>query len=355
MENAIENTGSLSSEDGRASLPGSPTWFVTEPSVNAWITDTPLQYAPAYGPPVWVVLAYNDHRVANVASGAGWHGAKLGNEASFYYGWTWTCSLLSFADMDSSENTVDLMLPAGNWATFSFPTGSSISGVNYRNNTWLEKAGSSGNVTSLILHYPDGAQSTYGARDDINDPTYRTYYITARSDPAGNSTTFSYDTSHTYSAGYLLTTVTAADGATFTPHYDHSTYSDYVTSITTSYGPSVSFSYGDTDPNSVTYSDLCLTGITDAAGITSHIFYELTIGGYVTELITPNGTTLLTLFGNVGGADMGMFDRTVRITRPDLTQELYAQLNTYTAAMDWPDFAASQIPSNPNLKCTPST
>ncbi|HYV30030.1 MAG TPA: cysteine peptidase family C39 domain-containing protein, partial [Candidatus Binatia bacterium] len=92
MENGIENTGAISSEDGRASLPGSPKWFVTEPSVNLWVTDTPLQYAPAYGPPVWVVLAYNDHRVANVASGAGWHGAKLGNEANFYYGWTWTCS-----------------------------------------------------------------------------------------------------------------------------------------------------------------------------------------------------------------------------------------------------------------------
>ena len=197
------------------------------------------------------------------------------------------------------------MLPEGNWATFTFPPGSSISGVNYLNNLWLEKVGSSGNITSLILHYPDGPQSTYGVRDTSNDPNYRTYYISARSDVDGNSTTFSYD------AGYLLTTLSAADGATFTLHYNHPTYADYVTSITTSYGASVSVSYGETDPNNVTYSDFTLTGITDAAGIKSQIFYEQGFGGYASQIITPYGTTLLTLFGNAGGIDMGIFDRTV--------------------------------------------
>ncbi|MHB8521579.1 MAG: RHS repeat-associated core domain-containing protein [Limisphaerales bacterium] len=318
---------------------GMPRWLVTEPWVNLWVTDTPLQYTPAYGPGVSLVMAYNDHHVVSVNSGAMWHGAQFGNQVS-YYGYTWTCSLLSFADMDASEATIDLMMPAGNWVTFTFPSGSSVSSVNYYQNTWLEKAGSSGNITSLILHFTDGSQAIYGLRDDIHTPSYWTYFITSRTDPAGNGTQFSYD------ANFLLTTVTAADGASFTMHYNHPSYSDYITSISTSYGPSVSFSYGETDPNNVTYNSACLTGITDAAGITSHVFYEQTIGGYVSEMITPYGTTLLTLLGNIGGVDTGIFDRTVRITRPDGSQELYALLNTYTTGTDWPDFTAGQIPTS---------
>src|SRR5437667_3735916 len=108
----------------------------------------------------------------------------------------------------------------------------------------------------------------------------------------GKSTTFAYDTSHTYSAGYLLTNVTAADGASFTLHYDHPDFADYVTSITTSYSASISFSFGETDPNGNSYGSNILTGITDAAGMKSQLFYD---GFYanVSELITPYGTTLL--------------------------------------------------------------
>src|SRR5207249_4801916 len=169
------------------------------------------------------------------------------------------------------------------------------------------------------------------------------YYITARSDPSGNSTTFSYD------VNYLLTTVTAADGAAFTLHYNHPSYFNYITSITTSYGASASFSYGETDPNNVTYIDACLTGITDAAGIKSQIFYETYFGGYVSELITPYGTTLFTTLNtDQNGYPLTMFDRLVRITRPDATQEFYALLNDYTMS-DWPDFAPGQIPSNTPL------
>ncbi len=333
-----------------SSCTGMPNVFVTEAYLNLWVTDTPLQYTPAYGPAVWLVLAYNDRRVGNVVSGAYWHGAEFGNSIYSGFGWNygWSCSLLSFADLDSSENTVDLALPQGNWATFNFPPGSSVSSVNYYHNAWLEKVGSPGAITALILHYPDGSQSTYGVRDDINDPYYRTYYLTARSDPIGNSTTFAYDTSHTYSSGYLLTTVTAADGATFTLHYDPS-YTDFVTSISTSYGASVSFTYGEIDPDGNTYAVGALTGITDAAGIKSQVFYESYDGGYVRELITPYGKTAFTTYNvdDQTGYPLTMFDRLVRITRPDATQEFYALLNDYTLyGTDWPDFAPSQIPAN---------
>src|SRR5205814_1784011 len=58
---------------------GMPNYFVSDPFLNGWVSDIPLQYAPAYGPPVWVVLAYNERRYYNVVSGAFWHGAQFGS------------------------------------------------------------------------------------------------------------------------------------------------------------------------------------------------------------------------------------------------------------------------------------
>src|SRR5205823_3630251 len=142
-------------------------------------------------------------------------------------------------------------------------------------------------------------------------------------DPTGNATTFTYD------ANFNLTTVTAADGAAFTMHYNHLTYANYITSVTTSYGASVSFTYGGTDPNGNSYGDYFLTGITDAAGIFSQVFYGTvaSLSSFVSLLITPYGTTHFSTVGDSGSN--GVFDRTVRITRQDGTQEFYGMMNQY--------------------------
>src|SRR2546429_206689 len=71
----------------------------------------------------------------------------------------------AYAELDSSDNVADVMLPGKGWATFNFPVGSNSSSVNYRNNLWLEKMGPSGGVTNLILHYPDGASASYSVLD----------------------------------------------------------------------------------------------------------------------------------------------------------------------------------------------
>jgi len=196
---------------------------------------------------------------------------------------------MSFAELKNNEITVDLLLPQGGWATFTFPASSSVSDMNYRHNAWLEKVGSSGNFTSLILHHPDGSGATYGLRNDYFDPSYRVYYRTEAFDAAGNKTTFTYDTSFTSYFG--LTNVTAADGTSFTLQLDNQYYPNLpatVTNITSSYGASVSFRY--TVPN---YSDigLNLTNITDAAGISSTIGYASGLGRAVNQLVTPYGTT----------------------------------------------------------------
>lgn len=307
-----------------------PSWYVTEPYLNLWITDLPLTYTPGIGPRVDVHLSYHDRQVASLVSPHEWDGAQFGN-AKGTEG-VWTCSILSFAELSTDGFTVDLMLPAGGWAPFTFAVGSNRSAVNYQHNFWLEKILTSGAVTSLILHYPDGSQAIYGVYDKSDTSFGGVFYVTSMADPAGNQTTFAYD------ANFLLTTVTAADGATFTPHYNDSIYSDAITSITTSYGASVSFSYVDL------YGPI-LTSITDAAGISSQIVYEDEAGHSVKKLITPYGTTYLSTFGS-GGA-FGVFARTVNITNATGSQEFYGQINDYHPfGTDWPDWSTSIIPTN---------
>jgi hypothetical protein len=154
---------------------GMPRYFVTDPFCSLWIEDRPLHYESAYGPSVTVRLQYHERHYSSVVSELPWHGVRFGNGSGGSVG-AWYCSLSSFADLSGDEYTADVLMPEGGWATFDFPASSSISHMNYRKNAYLEKVGSTGNITSLILHRANGSGATYGIRDDIYDPSFRVYY-----------------------------------------------------------------------------------------------------------------------------------------------------------------------------------
>ena len=311
-----------------------PSWFISEAFQNLWITDTPMEYTPAYGPAVKLRLAHHERSQPSIVSWVSWQGAGVADGADD----GWSCSWLSFAELDDAEATVDLMMPAGGWATFVFPTNSAASSANYRNNTWLEKQGPSGGVTNLLLHFPDGSIATYGVLDTSTagaEGFAGLFYLSRMADPAGNATTFAYD------SNFYLTTVTAADGTAFTLQYGMAAaVAHLITGVTASYGNSVSFGQL-TNAWNLRYGGILLTNITDAAGISSQIGYQDGAdGGPVTQLITPYGTTsFLTTDA------YGVFDRTVQITNAVGTQEFYGLKNAYSGS-SWPDFAASQIPTN---------
>src|SRR5262249_16861818 len=130
---------------------GMPVLHVSDPYLNVWVEDTPLAYEPAYGPAASLHLAYHNRNYVSDISGLYWHGADLGTSNPLLG--VWACSWLSFAELASGDATVDLMLPAGGWATFTFPAGSTKSSINYQHNTWLEQFGPSGGVTNLVLHF----------------------------------------------------------------------------------------------------------------------------------------------------------------------------------------------------------
>jgi len=298
---------------------GSPAYFISQPYLNLWLEDVPLDYKTGgFGPNISLRIAYNFRRWESEVSGQTWQGTMVGD--------AWSCSWLSFAELDSSKDKVDLMLPGGGWATFNFQSGSSLSDVNYRHNLALEKVGTP-TVTSLVLRYPDGAQTTYGLVDTSDTSFSGLYYMTSSADPSGKSTTYSYD------SNFYLTGVTAADGTTFTVSPD-SWYANAIGSVTASYGASVTFTYA---------SYFELVGITDAAGISSQIAYDSGSSLAANAIVTCYGTTSFSSKGNAG--DYGIFDRTIEITNALGMKEFYAMMNSYPGN-DWPAFANGQIPSS---------
>ncbi|HEV2394899.1 MAG TPA: cysteine peptidase family C39 domain-containing protein, partial [Verrucomicrobiae bacterium] len=307
-----------------SSCGGMPIWFVTEPFVNVWLHDTPMQYQPAYGPVVQLGLSFHDRTAASRVSGAYWHGAQMGNNAGS--SGLWSCSFFSFVELSSDEYTADLMLPTGAWATFDFASGSSISSINYWHQIYLEKQGPAGAITNLVLHFPNGSQASYGLEDSSDTSYEGLFYMTQASDASGISTSFAYD------QNFYLTNVTAADGTTFSLQFTNNTASA-VTAVVASYGASVSFGYFD-------YYWPILTNLVDAAGLASQFVYTNAWGGPLSQLITPYGTTSF-----AENDSTGIFDRTVLVTNSLGQQEFYAQMNQYTNT-DWPDYATSQIPTN---------
>ena len=138
------------------------------------------------------------------------------------------------------------------------------------------------------------------------------FHLTALIDPTGNHVLFSYD------ANYYLTGVTAADLTTFSVNHTNVSNPDAITSVTSSYGASVYFTYD-------LVNGPVLTGLTDAAGIASQLTYaDAHSGGPVTQIIGPYGTASF-LTGNNNG-----FDRTVEATNNLGMKEFYASLSSFT-------------------------
>jgi RHS repeat-associated protein len=304
---------------------GAPYWTISEPYQNLWLYDTPLSYSPAYGPDVSFHIAYNGRRAAGPISTAYYQGARVGSK--------WTCSWLSHGELDASGNSAEVMLPVGGWALFTFSGGATNSSVNYKHNLTLEKMMQSSTVIGLRLKYRSGAFIDYTNKQST------VYFMTGRFDPAGNKASFTY-------SGNLLTNVTAADGVSFTLSYKHATDADIITSVSSSYGASVTLTHGETGPGAPDNYPWPqnLTTITDAEGITSHVWYPYP-ASQAGSIVTPYGTTRFEISWAMFVGDYGVFDRLTRVTHPDSSQEFFGLVNQY-AGMDFPAFANSQIPTN---------
>jgi RHS repeat-associated protein len=143
-------------------------------------------------------------------------------------------------------------------------------------NSQLVRIPASGPATSYVRNLPDGSQETYGLSNGATTAP-RIMFLTAITDPAGNTTTLNYDNM------FRLVSIVDAMGRTTTLKYQLTGYPLLITKVVDPFGRSSKLTY-DTDER--------LSSITDPIGITSTFTYGSGAEpNFVTALTTPYGTS----------------------------------------------------------------
>jgi RHS repeat-associated protein len=168
------------------------------------------------------------------------------------------------------------------------------------------------------ITYADGSTDTFTHFYSYTSGgfTYNSYFLTARSDPAGNALTFTYDPG----AGVKLLSVADADGNTNQLYYENGSFPYQITKVVSP----------DSRTNLLVYDDQgYLTNTTDCIGISCQFQYDTgTRRAWITNMVTPYGATGFAY----GGVDVNtnsfessgnVVNRYVTVTLPTGGRELY--------------------------------
>jgi len=320
---------------------GCTDWNVEAMVVGLSLHDTPVGYTPPVGPDMHVRLWYSQLDAMQPAS--------LSQMMYTNFGLRWTFNWLSYVTDDGcapapdcGPDTVTLYREGGGGEQFSLPCTKEVTGPPTDQSCVgiLEPPASStqiGQYSQSILTFEggevDGGTFDAGAtsllytlqRPDGSTATYTrltfgafNYFMTALSDPQGNTVTIHYDPSTT-----RIMSLNDAIGQTTTVCYSDSAspcaqptsgnpYNIYqVTQIIDPFNRSAFFQYDSSGR---------LTSITDVLGITSTYTYATTGDiDTVTSLQTPYGITTFT-YGtpsdNNSLSYCAQTDRFVQITEP---------------------------------------
>ena len=295
---------------------GMPTWHVSEPFLNLWLTDRPAVYTPAYGPAVDIQLTYRTR-----PDNAFWGMSHFGDG--------WRSVLLSYVDVEKpvrNGNTDDVYQypPSGGRVTFRVGPSQQTSAANYLNYDVMTLVYTNGtsSLISVEVARRDGSKLVYG-RPSSNG--YK-FFLTRVVDPQGLALTYTYCVPGigNCSADYpLVSTITDATGGV--THFYHEDAVD-VTAVTSIVLP---------DSNAVhfTYDDGLLTSITDAAGIASTISYDGAVRP--ASITTPYGTTSFEYISG-DGTSAGHPDRAVIVSEPEGKRQIYALVVDAQAVSGFP-------------------
>jgi RHS repeat-associated protein len=279
---------------------GMPVWSVSEPYISLWLHDEPLGYQPALGPRISFGLAFKQRE-----SNAGF------NPGFFSVGKRWDCSWLSYVTQDLNTNNV-VYLPGGGQTTF------------YTTNDYLTDTTLTGNITNgFTLSYPDGSKNVYGYIITNSSGTFLEAFLTQRLDAQSNKLTLNYTNYSLSSPDAQLLSVVDGDGRTNTIVYS----GNLISKVIDPFGRTNFLSYN---------SNGDLTNITDVAGNSTILYYDT--NDWVTNMVTPYGTTSFTIT-DTGTNQIAPYGRSVLVTRPDTSHELYLYkdsapgvTNTYPSA-----------------------
>ena len=270
---------------------GMATWSVSEPHMNLWIKDEPMAYDPPRGPRMSINMIYNQRNNITI------------DPLTFNFGPMWINQHLGWVTHDGEGNATHYS-PGGG----KFYSSAGISQANKYTHIRSSYTGPIANPTSWTMTYRDGSSETYAYKVTYSGASTR-YYLSSRSDGHNNALQLSY----TNDAGNIrLISLTDAIGLSTSFEYNATnTFTDNaVSKITDPFNNVVNLNYN---------SDGYLTNITDVVGLRSAFVYDNQ--GWITNLITPYGTTKFQLVGN--GSDPSATGRSVLVTHPDGGKEFF--------------------------------
>jgi RHS repeat-associated protein len=235
-----------------------PYWWVS-PQINLRLEDEPLGYQPALGPRISFQLSYRQRLTVPE------------DPTIFGVGTNWSTSFRSY-----------LYAPGNNFGAFEVYLHTGGAGyLAYDQNSAQTRDGSL--LTQITggcqIAYPDGSIAIYtNSFTDTNGDNL--LFMTSRTDPAGNTVSYSYVTN----AGvFQLNAVTDADGHATTLYYQNATFPSLITMVVDPFSRT----------NRLTYDGQgFLTNVVDVQGITNSFAYDYAGGrAWITNLTTPYGNT----------------------------------------------------------------
>lgn len=271
-----ENQGGSGDEDCPEGL---PEYSFNDFYAALVIKDSPLFYAPPYGPEVAVQLYYFDAgNFDNATSEAGHAGRKWFLAWRRYLENTATGSATPTIRMAKTDGRTEVLVADTN-------DPSQLSSTLTR--TQIEMTNDAqGELTSLTKNLPDGSVETYAHKHEVFGETDK-FYITSLTDPHGNSLTFEYVTGTA-----KLKRVLDALGRATTVHYSDSTDGIgadnpsrfTISAIKDPFGRIARFHYDSSDR---------LTRLVDVEDNETIFRYtDSTYTDFITEMETPYGVSL---------------------------------------------------------------
>jgi RHS repeat-associated protein len=300
--------------------------------VSLNLTDTPLGYAPQKGQPVFVQLSYNQREAMQPAiMGYSNVGPK------------WSISTLSFIQDNpaSANNQFPVTHIPGGGGGMPYANSYNANTGSYQAEYWDNSTGTKVPVNGQPSYYtralPDGSMEKYSLSNGAATAP-RNWFLTTATDPAGNVTTYNYDTT------FRLTSIVDAMGRSTTFTYGLTSYPLLITQITDPFGRTTQLTY-DTSQR--------LASITDPVGITSSFTYSTAEPTFITQLTTPYGnstfsdtpdasdpvvtnTRSLTMTDPLGYTDyLYFYENTSIVPASDPTATVPTGMNTYNFLNEW--------------------
>ncbi|MDW8382130.1 MAG: hypothetical protein RMN51_08505 [Verrucomicrobiota bacterium] len=272
---------------------GMPVWRVSEPYINLWIQDVPLQYRLSSGRLMQLRLNYKQRSSPRETNYAG-------------FGPNWECNWIGvMINTNTTPDTFKLHKPGGGRIIVAVPGGAMYDPPGSR----VVRDGE-----AIYILSPTGAKSVYGRVGNINiDPTRTFRFRTNAVDRYGRVTHFVWAPTIIGSiTNWRLNSIRDRDGRVCTIAYTNTKYPHLITSVTSPYGHTAHFVYDHLGR---------LTNIIDMAGMSSSFQYD-GASAVIIKMITPYGETRFRHFsGEVGGH---ILNRAIEITEPTGEKQLYA-------------------------------